>query len=374
MLRDSEIVPFGVPDKIKGLAYTNWFSRLVVYSPVRNTVVLVNPATLPSFGFEVGKSSSYGIFTEQPLSQDPSLASDFSSLLEVWPTHHRSALKTRKAFQDSAGRVYRDVDLKGGGHVYNYTLDWAARDLVIGNPGEAHSSGGRSGLIDWKEAMTDYELSKQLTDLGVRTSKVLAVIKLEELIAQTRPLIINGESWGDQDDVRKISIQQMREEGSLPEDFVPVIEVRAFGTKARVQDLLEIPRYIVRDFGSLKRASGGFYEAFLADAMEIMRFELSQTRRVTQKQYLTWFARTLGANIGLMHRNGLSHNVLGEHNVTLDCRIVDLISLSEIKNKAAMEDDLDGGMGVLRTLESVIQPVSTLRRMFLDAYRSTVKG
>jgi hypothetical protein len=42
-------------------------------------------------------------------------------------------------------------------------------------------------------------------------------------------------------------------------------------------------------------------------------------------EYLKWFAKTLGYNIGLMHKNGFEHHYIdGGHNVTLDCRIVDL--------------------------------------------------
>ena len=55
--------------------------------------------------------------------------------------------------------------------------------------------------------------------------------------------------------------------------------------------------------------------------------ELGYKRTITDKEYFEWFAKTLGENVGIMHRNGWTHRYLSSHNVTLDCRIVDLDSV-----------------------------------------------
>ena len=44
-------------------------------------------------------------------------------------------------------------------------------------------------------------------------------------------------------------------------------------------------------------------------------------------EYLRWFSRTLAENVARMHKAGFIHGYLTGHNITLDCRIVDLDSV-----------------------------------------------
>jgi len=57
------------------------------------------------------------------------------------------------------------------------------------------------------------------------------------------------------------------------------------------------------------------------------------------RDYLEWFATTLGRNVGLTHKNGWCHGRLGPdekeggaHNITLDCRITDLGTVKKINS------------------------------------------
>jgi len=69
------------------------------------------------------------------------------------------------------------------------------------------------------------------------------------------------------------------------------------------------------------------------EAMRVVANELGRSR-ISKKEYLDWFTRTLARQVAAMHSKGWSHANLSEHNITLDCRIKDLESINGIRGYA----------------------------------------
>ncbi|KKS74681.1 MAG: hypothetical protein UV48_C0031G0005 [Candidatus Azambacteria bacterium GW2011_GWA2_42_9] len=213
--------------------------------------------------------------------------------VKVMDHHFRSALLGRVIFQDNKGRMYRDVDIKGIGPIHMTWLN--VRKL---EPQSArHLKRGQTpyGFTDWKFAETDREMSEFFLEKGLRTSRVLAVVRLNEIIDED----------GD-----KISINKAKERGYIKTTTEPVLEVRAFGTKARITDanetaLTDAKKMIAQEFG---------------------RPELEKDN----SEYLNWFSETLAKQLAIIHNNGYWHGYLTEHNITLDCRIVDFDSVEKL--------------------------------------------
>ncbi|MDP3763433.1 MAG: hypothetical protein Q8Q92_02125, partial [bacterium] len=258
-----------------------------------------NPFVNTPLQLEVGKSSSLGLFAGRPtLSTD-----EFA--LTFWPEHTRSILVGRVIFSDNEGHLYRDIDLKGIGAI-NYrsiTLPSFPNEL-----GKQRDDGGRSGLLEEKIACLDCRMSEEFVNAGIRTYRVLAIIALDEIIHECK----------------KISIEEANETAIFPKTFQPVISVRAFGTKARMLDIYSTQRR--------------YAQFLLQDAQKLVSEETSNPALRSPEKYLEWFARTLGTNVGLMHRINVVHNLLTRHNITLDCRIVDLDSLSAFNSEGRNED------------------------------------
>ena len=95
-------------------------------------------------------------------------------------------------------------------------------NLSIAPQGITILIGRNLGLLDIREAKKDFKLSEEFTKAGIRTCRVAAIIKLEEIIH-------NG---------KKITIDEARKLEIIDPDFQPVIEVRCFRIKARVKDVL----------------------------------------------------------------------------------------------------------------------------------------
>ena len=91
------------------------------------------------------------------------------------------------------------------------------------------------------------------------------------------------------------------------------MEVRAFGSRARLQDL-DSPK------GKL----------LLGDAKKLVAEELDiNPNEFTEEQYFNWLARTTGKNLGLLKKKGWQHSYLSAgHNITLDGRLVDFDTIA----------------------------------------------
>lgn len=322
------------------------------YQVLKNKVLVANPH-LP-FHFEVGKASGLGIFVGAGNSNTEGVSPPV--LLERWPGHGRSLLFGRVVFQDKEGRFYRDLDLKG--------IGYTGTDLQVGQ--EVKGWADKAGLLSKSWAEKDYEYSEKLLALGVRTHRVLALLQPEELI-------MNGQI---------VTVEQAQKELWNNQSFEPVIAVRAFGTKARVADLVG------------KHYSFHFHDLLLDDAVELVAWELhcSTVFSFGTTDYLDWFAQTLGKNLALMHQGGLIHNFLTPHNVTLDCRLTDLDTTSAVNSSSSpeafgsRERDLTSAKNVLTQLligasqryphpEDMWQSLETpTMTKFLSSYSKVLEG
>lgn len=119
--------------------------RLLICSPVKNRVVLVNPEIDSGLGFKEGEEYPRSLFVR---SAYPNLIQkkEGEELHEGWPGHERSTLYTRKKIKDEQGRWHRDIDFKGNGYVSDGMVE-----LPGGKMGD-----GFYGLLEIKEAFKEY--------------------------------------------------------------------------------------------------------------------------------------------------------------------------------------------------------------------------
>lgn len=284
----------------------NTQENLVILSQVNNEVLEVNPNVFMPLRLEKGKSSPLGVFAEEMLRNKPDSPLEGKVIGEFLPAHNRSMLIGKVFFRDIEGRLYRDIDIKGSGWVMNYGVSNPPRVFTPGKSrfteGTVVGSSPHGGLLDRDVAFHDYLTAEELLKIGVRTYRGLAIIELKELIA-------NGS---------KRAVQDLKKKGLIDEDFNPVIEVRAFGTKIRIED--RTPQ-------------------LLEDAKNLVSRELG-INFPSDEDYFRWFAEELGKSVGLLHKNGLSHNFLGTgHNITLDCRIVDLDTVRPLTSEKHRKQD-----------------------------------
>lgn len=289
---------------------------------IKNEVTWVNPAFedhLP-FKLERYKPAKLGLFLTPEGKEE-----DFQ--VEVVPVHGRSAILGRVIFRDNEGRLYRDIDIKGlgaslvGGRYRTGESEKGIYKVKIVKPVEFREPSGfesaaAEGILDLESARASRDKEEEFLRAGIRTSRSIAFIKPEEIVDK---------------EGQKISVDEAKKQGMIPEEMNPVLLVRAFGTRARVSDL--------RDKVSDLQDS-----ALLRDAKRLVAQEFGfDEKSFSDDDYFEWFAKTLGENVGRMHREGFVHNYLTGHNVTADCRIVDLDSVQSVKEGSIIDyrSDID---------------------------------
>jgi len=327
--------------------------------PVDNKVAWVNPHMKLPFKIEEGKPTDLiAFFTSRPKEGEK------IRHLEVAGIHKRSGLVGRVVFQDTEGRLYRDIDQKGGGgteHVLAGVEDGRFRKefSVRKFAGERKGDSPYGLLAHVDHVTTDRDMAEVFLANDIRTYRVVAIVELEEIVI------------GDGD---KVSVEKAREEGLLQPKDKPLIEVRAFGTKARVREAHDL--------------------LLLEDAISLVSQEVG--RKLSPAEYMEWFSETLGTQIAKMHNLGYFHRSLNNLNVTLDCRIVDLGSVMDrrtagdygIEYESAVEANYREAKAVLDPLYPAIAylmgrlsgqsglPSETSKnyyRLFEDAYASERK-
>ena len=211
-----KVVPTGLAPKLE-------FSRETVPAvEVSNHVLYVNSALDLPFDIKVGEPTNLGLFiTEQPH------AGQQSRDLEVKIHHGRTALLGRVVFGDKGEgtkkELYRDVDIKGLGYIKtgfpelnrSPTTSVEAVKIQQQNPEKSW------GILNSGDAFRDKDCAEMFHEYGIRTHRVIAIIALEEIIHQGK----------------RISITEAKSLGLLPENSEPVLEIRAFGTHARLKDV-----------------------------------------------------------------------------------------------------------------------------------------
>ena len=273
-----------------GGAELNRERRLAPALPVDNKVLWVNKEVELPFRLEEGSRANIGLFLTAQAGEEI----DRAIKLENNLLHGRSALLGRIIFKDKSGRLYRDIDLKGVGCFESES------NRVIG-PRAALKPRGLSdsprGICLKEEAIADRNFSEYFLKNGLRTCRVLAILELKKIA-------------GD-DEVIPVALAKKR--GYMKKNEKPVIEVRGWVTKARIDNALD---------------DGGKY---IRDAISLVAQEIGiNPAEFTIEAYLEWFARTLGEQVGRLHKLGFTHNNLIEHNITLDCRIIDFDTVRKI--------------------------------------------
>ena len=306
-------MPYGKGGELEHYASEQWRERLVQFAEVKNTADWVKPdfPHLP-FKLEEGKPTPLGMFAEMsfPTELHRRLKQDNEGkrLLEVAPEHRRSALLGRAIFQDAQGRLYRDVDIKGIGSI---EVPFANKEVYVTRPGPIIDFGGtaRRGLLDYDLAVYDRDMSEAFLRAGIGTSRTVGIVKLDELIV----------------DEKRITIAEAKNRAVLNYQIQPALEIRAFGTKTRIQDL----------------ESHKNPELLLDDARLLVSqmVEKKDAMQLSYPGYFSWLAKTLGKNVALMHKNGWHHDFLTPHNIALDGRIVDLDSVSNLETEADQHND-----------------------------------
>lgn len=307
----------GEGGKLNEYANQRWREHLVQLTPVRNTVLWVNPAFegLP-FSLEEGKPSDLGLYADHSFKKKPSTIRDGKVLGEAWADHGRSIILGRYSITDKDGYEYRDVDLKGVGHFKPTYYPSKGVSMELRDIGwQTEFDWNWTGLFHKDIAEYDRDMNEKMLSAGVRTPRCVAIVELKELISKET----------------RCSIDELKNKRGITKDVRPVIEIRAFRTRARLHDLELASRDRISDIAGL----------LIDDAVKLASQEQLGTKIMSYDEYLAWFGKTMGKNIGLMHQNDWYHRYLTPHNLTLDSRVVDFDSLDENANQEQKNDDLD---------------------------------
>ncbi|MFA6256681.1 MAG: hypothetical protein WC646_00005 [Candidatus Paceibacterota bacterium] len=316
---------------------------------VKNKVLQVNEDILFPLSLKEGDSTKIGIF----LSANRKEAQGIKNF-EADNNHGRSLLLGRMIFRDVKGeQLFRDVDLKGGGHVLSEFNPRSGDFLpTIGEVELKANSSASFGILDISDARKDMGIAELFNDLGIRTYRVIAIIGLEEIV-------FNGE---------KISIKEAKVKGLIADSVTPVLEVRAFGTQHRLIDV-----YGTRNSDEKKRL-------LVKDAKHLVAQELNEDpSSFDDIKYATWLAETIGKNIGLMRKNGFVHKYQAEgHNITLDGCLVDFDSVESVGDKGFTTQFYDDFKDVRESLISLFTCYpfdfdGTVLRKVIERYETSYK-
>ncbi|MDO8496074.1 MAG: hypothetical protein Q7S43_01330 [bacterium] len=303
---------------------------------VANEVAWVNNKMNSPFDLKVGRQSRLGMF----LTPNPQEGENIFNL-EVSESHTRSGILGRVIFNDKEGRLYRDIDLKGMGYITSGPdVDGKGykREVgqVLGSYGKISGEQsqfsyflGTTGIANQELIRRDIDFSEKFLKAGIRTHRVIAVIDLTEIIDE---------------DGKKISIAAAKEKDILSKEDEPVIEVRAFGVRSRLFDLMNHSKNIASD-GTLPPKA----RKILDDAKSFVTQEQNiNLANFTDDAYFKWLADTIAINIARMCHHGWVSGYLTVHNITLDARLVDLDSVIVFRE----DRDEEGVNGMRKSYEN----------------------
>lgn len=290
---------------------------------VKNKVRWVNNEIQFPLNLEVGKQTKIGLFLTTKEGEK-------SQHLEVMTKHGRTGILGRALFSDQQGTVFREIELKGSGHVLTDELYPDKRSSLSVGPVKRNKQSvadRTEGVLDLNDAEHDKEISELFYHNGIRVPRVIALIDLEEVVDE------NGVA---------ISVSEAKRKGMIFPKTDVGIEVRAFATKARVSE-----------------SEADNWDVLLEDARTLVAQELGIVmEQFTVRDYVQWFAKTLSTEVGKMHKLGYFHGYLTRHNITLDCRIVDFDSVKRFSDiqedeRPEMEFKINRTMGEIPHLKDI---------------------
>lgn len=209
---------------------------------------------------------------------------------------NRHCILSSDIFYGPNGKLYRDVDAKGVG----YTRGIPIRFLGVRDP-EMEGDMEKRGIMHHEVALEDCLISEEISPL-VRVARPIALIELFELVEQ---------------DGRVVSREEVGKRLYSRFELVrPTIAIRAMGVTSRVYDLL-VQKEIKNE---------AYVKEIIDDALGFVQQELQ--RPINPEDYVTWFAETMGRQLGTLHKNKMWTDFScqihqGTHNLTLDCRLTD---------------------------------------------------
>lgn len=253
---------------------------------VKNTVLWVNRNLELPFDLKTAKSNPLGMFFASSLGAKETEKDETTKTynLEVDQGHQRSGILGRVIFKDKAGRLYRDIDLKGIGYLRHQNL----KNQEPKPAPEYEFIPKTWGILNLEFARRDIKMAKKFLELGIRTHQPVALIELDEIIDK---------------DGQKITIDEAKKRGLLKNDDYPVVEVRAWGTRSRVIDFVLGPPEERKKI--------------LNDTMSLVSQELGkEPGSFSTEDYLKWFIETTATNLARMHARNLLHGFFGwsQHN------------------------------------------------------------
>lgn len=285
--------------------------------PVSNEVTDINPEFQKQLDLDVGQSSGLvRLWSEEE---------ERGVLLGAEARHNRTANIDNTFVTDSQGLRWGDIDIKSPG----LTEIGVGDDDVQLFPwermpetefAEAKIWGGN----DLESARHAFRYQHILEHLGVRTYKSLFVTKLNEWMYHGKKVPIS------QIPVVPRDAEVKGHEDGIPDGFSLAAEVRACRTKTRMQSILETRTGVQESVEKIKRE--------IDRARELVSEEMGLST-LSVEDYLDWFVTSYGRNLGIMHAAGLTHRFMHAGNITLDCRIVDLDSVSYFSEIHAEENN-----------------------------------
>ena len=283
---------------------------------VRNRVRHVNPAFKEApFRLQEGEPTPLGLFfTPDEQTHDHSEVKHMVIAPE-WRSGRAGSLHPI-IFRDTDGNVYRDVDIKGMGAFKR--VEEGKDSFIVHEPRPMEKEvtyASTYGILDRRVAEYDEKRSEELIRAGIRTYRIIGIADLKEVINK---------------DGEKISINEAKKQGLIPDFMEPALEFRAYGTRERIEYL--------RDKTERSRLA-------IEDAKKMVAVELGRKPEdFSTNEYAQWYTKTLGQQLAKLKKYGLYHGYLHYHNLTLDCRIVDLDSVNELaevsKQKNESEESL----------------------------------
>jgi len=241
-------------------------------------------------------------------------------------THFRTG-KIRNTFVTDRNGLRWIISAKGMGLLDSHSedmLDLNYDDLTVRHWHRETSDGKRDpkvwGLNDMasiRHAEKYYEIFEKL---GIRVTKFIASARLKSLIIgdTTVPVQNIPRISAEEDEAFMRSPPSSRREipltHSLPENFDPGIEIDAFRIKTRLDQIHE----------ATQMKDSSYIRTNVEKAITLISEEPGMSN-MSVEEYLNWFVKKIGEDLGTMHGAGHVHGSL-HSNITLDCRITDLDS------------------------------------------------
>lgn len=351
--------------------------------------------------------------------------------------HHRSVDRVAKdtlvapATEKVPGRAFCHFDIKGAGFINPEThaskKDSLEKGSLKGYP-EAYIIAGSQetpwgydalGLFDERMAVTSVKKAEELAALGMRTEEFVSLLRMNTLYLNGKATPVSAltteASKRFLDDAKKITphIQRLRQElakappeavvekekellallneretltrgaRDVKKDFQPVIAIRLMRSVFRIRDLVDAESPDQARF-MLEEAIDNLKKEAHTLGLDEPPFSLHEAKG--REAFVEFLATWYGKNLGILMKNGQSHQFLHMGNLTLAGEVVDLDSVGKVIQLRQGKAYFSDGANNFRTLhprfgipnclvkdirDTVISIKKLLRAMKANGYAAT---